>query len=238
MEINEPPWKKKKQPKNNSHFGSTFSFEDNYERENNFETMDGKVQCLETIRKNIFVHSSLLQYPCSLPFSKSCTKRASKINYSVPNCCNAQQDACQSKVSLMEDTSYDPHMMKMSSDCNKSWVRIRHLKPTCTGGETLPWSTTQSTCHLSFSSQEWPPSLPGVFWRHRRRMEGRSQSYPVPADVWDSVRCWLCSSFTKTSTPLWTNQWCPENPQGHCIVHIWLSAEFALHMILTAETGN
>lgn len=105
-------------------------------------------------------HGSLLQYSCSLPCSKSYTKRASKIYYLALNCCNAQQDACQSKVLLMEDTLCDPDG-KTSSDCNMLWARIQHLKAMCTGSETLAWSATQSSFHLSFSSQEWPHSQPG-----------------------------------------------------------------------------
>lgn len=66
----------------NKCFGSTSSCKDNYGRESNFETMDGKVQCSETIGHNVFLqgyhwnppHGSLLQYSCSLPFSEPCTK--------------------------------------------------------------------------------------------------------------------------------------------------------------------
>lgn len=51
--------------KKRKHFGSAFSFEDNYGRESNFETMDSKVQCLETIRQNIFVHPAV--HCCNIP---------------------------------------------------------------------------------------------------------------------------------------------------------------------------
>lgn len=47
------------------YFGSAFSFEDNYGRESNFETMDGRVQCLETIGQNVFVHPSV--HCCNIP---------------------------------------------------------------------------------------------------------------------------------------------------------------------------
>lgn len=79
--------------------------------------------------------SSLLQYSSSLPFSKSRRKHSSWINYLALNCCNAQQDACKSKVLLMEGTSHDPDG-KRSSDCNKCWVGMQHLKPKCTAWET------------------------------------------------------------------------------------------------------
>lgn len=83
--------------------------------------------------------------PCSLPFSKPRTKLASKINYLASNCCNAQQDACQSKVLLMEDTSHDPKG-KMSSDRSRALVRTQLLKLMCKGSETRTRSATQRHC--------------------------------------------------------------------------------------------
>lgn len=62
--------------------------------------------------------------PVLFPFPSHVQKLASQINYLAPDCCNAQQDACQSKVLLMEDTTHDPKG-KMSSDCRNALLRIQ-----------------------------------------------------------------------------------------------------------------
>lgn len=140
MEINELPWKNKKL------FGSGFSFEGNNGREINFETMDGwqsamfrncRAECI------CLPHSSLLQYSCSLPFSKLCVKPASKINYSALNCCNAQQIPVRVKC----------HWWRIQMG---RWVQTA----TSPGWEYRTWNW----CALragSISSQEWAHSLPG-----------------------------------------------------------------------------
>lgn len=108
--------------------------------------------------------------PCSLPFSKPCTKLASKINYLASNCCNAQQDACQSKVLLMEDTSHDPKG-KMSSDRRRALVRTQLLKLMCKGSETR--TRSRDTAKRRCSKAECPSV----------RASTRMSSLPAWADV-------------------------------------------------------
>lgn len=176
--------RKKKQKSTNKCFGSASSCKDNYGRESNFETMDGKAQCSETIGHNVFLqgyrwnppHGSLLQYSCPPPFFKPCTKLASQINYLAPDCCSAQQDACQSKVLLMEDTTHDPRG-KMSSGCRNALVRTqqRQWNPcSISCPETLQNHAAQSRASicLSVPSQEWPccanscANWTGIIQRH------------------------------------------------------------------------
>lgn len=63
--MNHPPSLKKKKTNSKPHPKSAFSFEDNYGRESSFETIDGKVQCLETTGQNIFLHPTV--HCCNTP---------------------------------------------------------------------------------------------------------------------------------------------------------------------------
>jgi len=86
--------------KRGKNFGLAFSCEDNYGRESNFETTDGKVQCLETIGQNVFVYPTVRQ--CNIPalfHFLSCAKMGfkRKLFSSEPLQCTA---GCLSKQSV------------------------------------------------------------------------------------------------------------------------------------------
>lgn len=100
----------------------------------------------------------------------------------------------------------------------------------------LAGSATQSSSHLSFSSQEWLCSQPGqtcwlngVFWKRCWMIKRSCESRTCTCRCWGLIQMLLCSSCTKTSKPLWTNQWCPGNPAGTALPTNDLRAEFALH---------
>lgn len=213
----------------NKCFGSASSCKDNYGRESNFETMDGKVQCSETIGHNVFLqgyhwnppHGSLLQYSCSLPFSEPCTKTCFPNKLFSPWLlqCTA------GRLSEQSVTNGGYHTWSKREDEFRLPQRLTEntagaVKPSLDQpprDTAKPHSTKQSVCLSvrAFSGTAFLcQQLCQVNWDHSKAL---LEDCRAAISLVCSFR--LCSSCTQSSTLVWTTQLYPANPRGHCPAH-------------------